>query len=79
VLVDVERWPQWTPSMTEVRLIDVNQLRESTRVRVRQPGLPPLTWPDFQSFLEGVASSCAGAPPTIVGEGGVPVPDWCPT
>jgi hypothetical protein len=44
VLVDVERWPQWTPTMTEVRLIDGHRVREGTRVRVRQPGLPPLTW-----------------------------------
>jgi Domain of unknown function (DUF4345)/Polyketide cyclase / dehydrase and lipid transport len=44
VLVDVENWPRWTPTMTEVRLVDTDALRAGARVRIRHPGMPPFVW-----------------------------------
>jgi len=44
VLVDVTRWPEWTPTMTEVRLLDADALRPGARVRIVQPRLPTVTW-----------------------------------
>lgn len=44
VLAAVEEWPRWTPTMRSVRLLDDDRLRLGTRARIRQPGLPPLTW-----------------------------------
>ncbi|WP_206515616.1 SRPBCC family protein [Georgenia faecalis] len=44
VLTDVERMPEWTPSMTRVRLVDEDRLELGTAVEVRQPRMPRMTW-----------------------------------
>jgi hypothetical protein len=44
VLVDVERWPEWTPSVTRLEKLDAGPLRPGQRVRIEQPKLPKLTW-----------------------------------
>lgn len=44
VLVDVERWPEWTKSMSEVKILGHGPLALGTRVRIKQPRLPPIVW-----------------------------------
>jgi uncharacterized protein YndB with AHSA1/START domain len=43
-LIDVEHWPQWTDSMQEVRWVDGAAPAVGSRARVKQPGMPALTW-----------------------------------
>jgi uncharacterized protein YndB with AHSA1/START domain len=44
VLTDVERWPEWTPSITRIERLDTEPLGRGSRVRVIQPNLRPGVW-----------------------------------
>ena len=44
VTLDVERWPEWTPTVTAARRLDDGPFRVGSRVRIKQPGQPEATW-----------------------------------
>jgi uncharacterized protein YndB with AHSA1/START domain len=44
VLLDVERWPEWTTSVTRVQRMEVGPLTLGSRIRIWQPRLMPAVW-----------------------------------
>jgi Polyketide cyclase / dehydrase and lipid transport len=44
IMRDVERWQEWTPTVTSIRLLGHAPLAVGTRAIVRQPKLPPAKW-----------------------------------
>ncbi len=44
VMAAVERWHEWTPSITSIHSLDQRPFGVGSRVRIRQPKLPPAEW-----------------------------------
>lgn len=44
VLKDVERWPEWTPTMLAVKRLDSGPFTIGSITQVRQPKLRPAVW-----------------------------------
>ncbi len=44
VMSDVERWPEWTPTVTSMKLRDPGPLAPGSRVLICQPKFPPAEW-----------------------------------
>jgi hypothetical protein len=44
VTEDLERWPQWTPTMESVKRINQGQLEVGSAALIKQPGLPETKW-----------------------------------
>ena len=44
ILMDVERWPQWTPTVTSAERLDAGPLILGSRTHIGQPKLRPAVW-----------------------------------
>jgi len=44
VLIDVERWPEWTASITKIERLDQAAFGPRSTVRIRQPKLKTVVW-----------------------------------
>ena len=68
-LTDIERWPEWTRSVTKVERLDDGDLRVGSRARIRQPGMPPLVW-EVTELVPGESFSWASKVPGVTTTGG---------
>jgi uncharacterized protein YndB with AHSA1/START domain len=44
VMAAVERWPEWTASVSRVEALDGAAIEQGARFRVKQPRYPRVTW-----------------------------------
>ena len=44
VMADIERWHEWTPSVTSIKRLDAGSLIAGSRALIRQPKFPPALW-----------------------------------
>jgi ribosome-associated toxin RatA of RatAB toxin-antitoxin module len=44
IVRDVERWPEWTPTVTSVQRLDTKLLTVGARIKIKQPKLPTAIW-----------------------------------
>lgn len=44
VFADVERWPDWTPSVTSIVVLDGPGIEVGKRFEIKQPRLPKVVW-----------------------------------
>jgi uncharacterized protein YndB with AHSA1/START domain len=44
VIADVERWAEWTPTITWIQRLDDGPLTVGSWARIKQPQLPPAIW-----------------------------------
>jgi hypothetical protein len=42
--IDIERWPNWTPTVTRARRLGTGEMGVGSRVLIEQPKLPPSMW-----------------------------------
>lgn len=44
VTIDIERWPQWTPTVKSVKRLDEGPFACGSAALIQQPGLPKAKW-----------------------------------
>lgn len=44
VMKDVERWPEWTPSISKVELLQPGEVQVGSKVKITQPKFPTAVW-----------------------------------
>ena len=63
-LVDVDRWPEWTASISTVERRGAGVLARGSKVRIKQPRMPRLVW-EVTDFEPGTAFTWRSASPGV--------------
>lgn len=54
VTIDIERWPEWLPTMTAVERLDAGPFGPGSRARIKQPAQPWSVW-EVTAFEDGAS------------------------
>jgi uncharacterized membrane protein len=68
-LSDVERWPEWNPSVTMVERFDAGEFGVGSRARVKQPGMPRMVW-EVTEHIPGEVFTWVSKMPGVTTTGG---------
>ena len=69
IFSDVERWPEWTPTIDSVERLDGGRIHIGARTRIRQPKLPVAIW-EVTVLKEGEYFAWVSKAPGIKTTGG---------
>jgi uncharacterized membrane protein len=69
VFSDVERWPEWTPTVESVERLDEGRIHVGSRTRIRQPKLREAIW-EVTELKEGEYFEWVSKAPGIKTTGG---------
>jgi uncharacterized membrane protein len=64
VFTDVERWPEWTASVSSVDIVEGNGVEVGAIARIKQPRLPRMDW-QVTDVVPGVSWQWASRSPGI--------------
>jgi hypothetical protein len=62
VMADVERWPEWTASVSRIERLSSSPLQVGSRLRIYQPKLPPALWRVTELTPDGGFTGVSVAP-----------------
>jgi uncharacterized protein YndB with AHSA1/START domain len=65
VMADVERWSEWTPTVTQIQRLERGPLVVGSRARIRQPKLPSAVW-QVSELLEGRSFTWVSRSPGVL-------------
>lgn len=69
IFSDVERWPDWTPTIESVERLDAGRIHLGSRTRIRQPKLQTAVW-EVTEFKDGEYFEWVSKGPGITTTGG---------
>ena len=64
VMIDTDRWHEWTPSVNSIKRLDTGPLVVGSRLVIRQPKFPPARW-SITAFDAGLSFTWMSSGPGI--------------